>query len=227
MVHNTTRISFYVSFELWRSISLAHWIRFEHKSNTGFGTLDNDTITVFSGDMFNDPKATGDTVALDSVKVLTPTEPTKMICLWNNFRALAERLKVQDPDEPLYFFKSPSSFLAHDEVIKRPPTYSGNIVYEGELGIVIGKRCSNISEEEAGDYIFGYTCINDVTAADLLNKNPSFAQWHVPKVSTHSVFSAQQLHPMLILPDYPSRQQLMARKSRTIPSQICSSNLMI
>ena len=156
---------------------MAHWIRFEHQGSVGFGTLENGSISIFLGDMFNNPQGTGESVALDAVKVLTPSQPTKMVCLWNNFHALAARLKVQDPGEPLYFFKSPSAFLAHGEIIKRPPTYSGNIVYEGELGIVIGKRCSNISEEEAGDYIFGYTCINDVTAADLLNKNPTFAQW--------------------------------------------------
>lgn len=156
---------------------MAHWIRFEHQGNIGFGTLQDGTITVFSGNMFENPTATGGTIALSDVKTLTPTEPTKMVCLWNNFHALAARLNVQYPGEPLYFFKSPSAFLAHGETIKRPPTYAGNIVYEGELGIVIGKRCTNISESEAGDYIFGYTCINDVTAADLLNKNPTFAQW--------------------------------------------------
>lgn len=156
---------------------MAHWIRFEHHDRVGFGTLDDGSITIHSGDMYTNPQETGDTLPLDVVNVLTPCEPSKMICLWNNFHALAERLKVPAPDEPLYFLKSPSAFLAHGETIKRPPTYSGNIVYEGELGIVIGKRCFNISEEEAADHIFGYTCINDVTAADLISKNSTFAQW--------------------------------------------------
>ena len=51
------------------------------------------------------------------------------------------------------------------------------MVYEGELGIVIGKRCSGISEAEAAAHIFGYTCVNDITAADILNRDPSFPQW--------------------------------------------------
>jgi len=156
---------------------MAHWIRFEHDGKTGFGTLDGETINVHSGDMFASPQATGETLSLDAVKMLTPSQPSKMICLWNNFHALAARLKVQAPDEPLYLMKSPSAFLAHGETIRRPPSYSGNIVYEGELGIVIGKQCSNITEAEAADHIFGYTCINDVTAADLISKNPTFAQW--------------------------------------------------
>jgi ketopantoate reductase/2-keto-4-pentenoate hydratase/2-oxohepta-3-ene-1,7-dioic acid hydratase in catechol pathway len=156
---------------------MVQWIRFEHDGEAGFGTLDGETINVHAGDMFADPQATGETLSLGAVKVLTPSEPSKMICLWNNFHALAARMKVQAPDDPLYFMKSPSAFLAHGETILRPPAYSGNIVYEGELGIVIGKECSNISEDEAADHIFGYTCINDVTAADLISKNPTFAQW--------------------------------------------------
>ena len=156
---------------------MAHWIRFERNGDVGFGTLDGDKITVHQGDMFDRPTSTGEQVDLASVKILTPTAPTKMICLWNNFHALAKRLNVQLPDEPLYFLKSPSAFLAHGEPIRRPRSYAGNIVYEGELGIVIGRRCSDVAEDQAEDCIFGYTCINDITAADLISKNPTFGQW--------------------------------------------------
>ncbi len=156
---------------------MAHWIRFERQGKVGFGTLEGDAITVHSGDMFDDPRPTTEVVSRASVKVLTPSVPTKMLGLWNNFHALAARMKSPEPPEPLYFNKATSSFLADGETIRRPASYGGNIVYEGELGIVIGKRCSNVSEEEAGDYVFGYTCINDVTAADIISKDPTFAQW--------------------------------------------------
>jgi ketopantoate reductase/2-keto-4-pentenoate hydratase/2-oxohepta-3-ene-1,7-dioic acid hydratase in catechol pathway len=127
--------------------------------------------------MFAGPQATGEILPVQSVKVLTPCVPSKMLCLWNNFHALAAKLKVAAPDEPLYFLKSPSAFLAHGEPIRRPRSYSGNIVYEGELGVVIGKPCRNVSKSEAADFIFGYTCVNDVTAADIISKNPTFGQW--------------------------------------------------
>jgi ketopantoate reductase/2-keto-4-pentenoate hydratase/2-oxohepta-3-ene-1,7-dioic acid hydratase in catechol pathway len=179
---------------------VAHWIRFEHQGRTGFGTLDGETIAVHDGDMFDNPRPTGQTVPLADVAVLTPCTPSKMVCLWNNFHQLAARLNVAEPDEPLYFLKSPSAFLAHGETIRRPPSYAGNVVYEGELGIVIGKACSNISEAEAGDYIFGYTCINDVTAADIISKDPTFAQWARAKsFDTFGVFGpviATGLDPM-------------------------------
>jgi 2-keto-4-pentenoate hydratase/2-oxohepta-3-ene-1,7-dioic acid hydratase in catechol pathway len=67
--------------------------------------------------------------------------------------------------------------LGPGETIRRPRSYAGRIVYEGELGIVIGRRCMDASEAEAAEAIFGYTCVNDVTAADLIAQDPSFAQW--------------------------------------------------
>jgi 2-keto-4-pentenoate hydratase/2-oxohepta-3-ene-1,7-dioic acid hydratase in catechol pathway len=153
------------------------WVRFEHQGTTGFGTLRDGTIATFSGDMFGAPEPTGRTVSLDAVKLLTPAEPSKMIGLVNNFRALLTKLNVAVPEEPLYFLKSPSSFLAAGEVIEQPLHYSGRVVFEGELGIVIGKRCKNVDEASALDYVFGYTCVNDVTGFDVLNKDPQFAQW--------------------------------------------------
>jgi ketopantoate reductase/2-keto-4-pentenoate hydratase/2-oxohepta-3-ene-1,7-dioic acid hydratase in catechol pathway len=156
---------------------MAHWIRFEKGGKTGFGTLEGDTISVHSGDMFAGAKATGEKLALKDVKVRTPCEPSKMICLWNNFHQLAAKNDFQRPSDPLYFLKAPNAYHPAGEPIRRPPAYDGRIVYEGELGVVIGKKCSNISEAEAKDYIFGYTCVNDVTAVDLMKKFPTFDQW--------------------------------------------------
>ena len=156
---------------------MTHWIRFEHEGSAAFGTLEGDAITVYEGDMFAAPTATAKTLALGDVRVLTPTAPTKMVALWNNFHALAEKLGMPAPDEPLYFFKGSNSFLATGETIRRPASYDGKVVYEGELGIVISKQCKEVSEDEADACIFGYTCINDVTAFDLLNEDPAFPQW--------------------------------------------------
>jgi 2-keto-4-pentenoate hydratase/2-oxohepta-3-ene-1,7-dioic acid hydratase in catechol pathway len=156
---------------------MAHWIRFEHQGRIGFGVLENDSIKIHSGDMFAGAQPSGATVSLAAVKVLIPTQPTKMIALWNNFRALAVKQGSPIPAHPLYLLKGNNSFLAHGETIRVPASYSGKVVYEGELGIVIGKRCTAVSEAQAPEYIFGYTCINDVTAADIINKDATFAQW--------------------------------------------------
>jgi 2-keto-4-pentenoate hydratase/2-oxohepta-3-ene-1,7-dioic acid hydratase in catechol pathway len=156
---------------------MTQWIRFRRNGEEGFGMLDNGMIHVHTGNMFDNPVAAEERVALDSVEVMTPTQASKMVCLWNNFRALAEKLEQAIPPEPLYFIKAPNAYLAHDQVIRKPVSYDGRVVYEGELGIIIGRTCSNVEADEAGDCIFGYTCINDVTALEILNRDPSFAQW--------------------------------------------------
>lgn len=157
---------------------MALWLRFIEDGAAGFGTLDAaGAIQVHAGDMFEDPRPTGRTVPLAAVTLLTPSAPTKMLALWNNFHALAAKMKLTPPEHPLYFVKTGNCFLASGETIRRPRFYDGRVVYEGELGIVIGRRCKEVSEAEAGSCIFGYTCINDVTALDLLNKDPGFAQW--------------------------------------------------
>ncbi len=156
---------------------MPHWIRFEHRGETGFGTLDEGSITVHGGDMFGAPEPTTERLRLAEVRVLMPTRPSKMIALWNNFRALGAKLGVAAPEEPLYLLKAGSCFLDPDATIRRPRSYSGRVVYEGELGIVVGAQCADASEEEARRCIFGYTCVNDVTASDILNKDPTFPQW--------------------------------------------------
>jgi ketopantoate reductase/2-keto-4-pentenoate hydratase/2-oxohepta-3-ene-1,7-dioic acid hydratase in catechol pathway len=156
---------------------MTKWIRFESQGKTGFGTLEGDSIAVHSGDMFADAKPTGETLKLSNVQIRTPCDPSKMVCLWNNFHQLAAKNDFKEPKEPLWFLKAPNSYHPANKPIQRPETYTGKIIYEGELGVVIGKKCFNITEAEAGDYIFGYTCVNDVTAVDLLRKDKSFEQW--------------------------------------------------
>lgn len=153
------------------------WVRYEANGEVGFGTLEGETISVYSGDMFDAPTQTDVTLALADVKLLTPCDPSKMILLWNNFYDLAAKLGQEIPTEPLFLLKAGTSFIGDGDVIKKPNSYDGKVVYEGELAIVIGKRCKEVPVEEIGEYIFGYTCSNDVTAAGIIGKDPSFAQW--------------------------------------------------
>ena len=152
------------------------WVRFEHAGKVGFGTLDGTRVHEHSGDMFGTPLATGTVLAMAELRLLSPTAPSKVIAMWNNFHALAAKLNLADPPEPLYLLKSPNSFAAHGNLIRRPRC-EGKVVFEGELGIVIGKTCSGVAEADALDHVFGYTCANDVTVSDILNRDASFAQW--------------------------------------------------
>ena len=156
---------------------MTQWLRFERNGQAGFGTLEGESIRVHSGNMFERPAPTGETLAKSTVKPLIPCVPQKMVALVDNYHALVTKLQHAVPPEPLYFLKSSSSFAADGETIRVPASYPGKVVYEGELGIVIGKRARAVAEPEAAAHIFGYTCINDVTAAEILQKDPGFAQW--------------------------------------------------
>lgn len=154
------------------------WIRFRRADGqTGFGVQESHRVTAYEGDMFGDAAPTGNVLSRDDITLLNPCVPTKIVALWNNFHALSEKLGKAVPSHPLFLIKPPSSVIGPGEPIRRPKEYGGKIAYEGELAIVVGKRCRNVSVEEANDHIFGFTCINDVTAAELLNEDVNFAQW--------------------------------------------------
>lgn len=156
---------------------MANWVRFSINGVSGFGLLEGDEIAVHDGCMFAGARPSGARHRVSSVTLEAPCAPTKIIALWNNFHALAAKLGVAEPAEPLYLLKAPTTAAAPGAVVRRPAAYDGKTVYEGELGIVIGKTASNISEDEADAHIFGYTIVNDITAADILNKDPTFPQW--------------------------------------------------
>jgi 2-keto-4-pentenoate hydratase/2-oxohepta-3-ene-1,7-dioic acid hydratase in catechol pathway len=153
------------------------WMRCRHEGRECFGVLEGSTLLVHEGDPFDAPRATGERVEVSGVEWLMPCRPGKMLALWNNFRAAAEKSGWAIPDEPLYFVKTPNSHAAHGQAIAAPPADVGRVAYEGELAIVIGRRAQRVHVEHAGEHIFGYSCANDVTAIELLNRDPSFPQW--------------------------------------------------
>ena len=162
---------------LWNAaMTTQHWIRFTHAGRSGFGTLEGETVRVFEGDMFAAPTASGTVLALRDVTLRHPAQPGKVIAMVNNFRALLDKLKLTASADPLFLLKAPSSALDPGAVITKPACDS-RIIFEGELAIVIGRSCKGVSEAQALAHVFGYTCVNDVTAADLLTRDPGFAQW--------------------------------------------------
>ena len=151
--------------------------RIEYVGRARVGTVDGDLVRLHEGTIFDPGPATGEEVAAADAHWLTPTEPTKMVALWNNFRAAADKNGWAIPAEPLTFLKAPNSFAAHGQAIAVPKSPDGRVAYEGELGVVIGKTCSAVSAEDAAGHILGYTCVNDLTALELLQRDPAFPQW--------------------------------------------------
>mgnify|MGYP000084144907 CR=1 FL=1 len=153
------------------------WMRFRAGGVERFGVLAGDKVQAWQGEMFGEKQVSGEGFALDAIEWLTPTRPSKMIGLWNNFRAAAEKNGNAIPPEPLYFIKGANSYCAHGQPILAPTSHDGRVVYEGELAVVIGKRAKAVSVADAPAHIFGYSCANDVTAPELLKRDESFAQW--------------------------------------------------
>jgi len=115
----------------------------------------------------------GEVLAIEDVELLAPCCPGKIVCVGLNYVEHANELKMKLPDEPILFLKPPSAVIGPGAEIVVPKA-SGRVDYEGELGVVIGKRCKAIAADEAKKYILGYTCFNDVTARDLQQKD---GQW--------------------------------------------------
>src|SRR5271166_5278145 len=117
-----------------------------------------------------------DLIALAEAELLPPVRPSKIVCVGRNYREHVAELNHEVPVEPLLFFKPPSSLLAPGGEIRRPKL-SHRVDYEGELGVVIGKKCYKLgADEDVRPYILGYTCVNDVTARDLQNQDDQWAR---------------------------------------------------
>ena len=119
--------------------------------------------------------ATGREEKLEDVTLLAPVEPSKIVCIGLNYHAHVQASFSADkpPEYPLIFLKPPSSIIGpHDKIVH--PVQSERVDYEAELGIIIGSAARNVREEDAEGHIFGFTCVNDVTARDLQKKD---GQW--------------------------------------------------
>ena len=157
---------------------MAKWVRLAHGGGGAFGLMAADgSVAIHRGDMFDRPTPTGEVVPAGAVHLRAPVRPGKFIGLWNNFFELAAKQGNTIPAEPLYFLKSPSAIIGPDVPIRPPASYTGRVIYEGELGIVIGSRVANADPAAGAAAIFGYTCVNDVTATDILTADPAFPQW--------------------------------------------------
>jgi 2-keto-4-pentenoate hydratase/2-oxohepta-3-ene-1,7-dioic acid hydratase in catechol pathway len=154
------------------------WARFRsNDGRIGFGAFDGEQIAEYEGDLFGAAQPTGRRIERGACTLLSPCMPSKIVALWNNFKALGLKLGKSAPTHPLFLIKPGTSVIGPDQPIRRPAGYAGKIAYEGELGIVIGRVCKDVPPDEALDHIFGYTCVNDVTASEVLNENVDFAQW--------------------------------------------------
>jgi 2-keto-4-pentenoate hydratase/2-oxohepta-3-ene-1,7-dioic acid hydratase in catechol pathway len=152
------------------------WVRFAVHGKQFSGFVDNEVFHAVTGDIYGTNwRQTGETFFPDQVSLLAPCQPTKVIGIGLNYRDHAEEMKMQLPEEPIIFLKPPSSVIGHNgEIIF--PDWIRRMDYEAELAVVIGRQAKNVTADEANDYIFGYTCGNDVTARTLQKKDGQWAR---------------------------------------------------
>jgi 2-keto-4-pentenoate hydratase/2-oxohepta-3-ene-1,7-dioic acid hydratase in catechol pathway len=119
--------------------------------------------------------ADGKAVALAEVQLLAPVEPSKVVCVGRNYRAHAKELGNEVPAVPLIFMKPSTAVVGPQEAI-RCPEQSKEVHHEAELGVVLGRTLTRASPTEAKLAIFGYTCLNDVTARDIQREEKQFTR---------------------------------------------------
>ncbi len=153
------------------------YLRFEDKDkNEKYGVLEGELIRVIDWDLFGDYMPTEITNDLDGVNILPPCVQTKIVCVGLNYSDHAEEMNTKVPEDPRIFIKPNTAIIGHEDTIIYPEHMSARVDYEGELAVVMGKRAKGISSDEALDYVFGYTCLNDVTARDLTAKDIQYTR---------------------------------------------------
>lgn len=152
-------------------------VRFRHDSSVRTGVADADgVIRAVSGDLYAGSVATDTIVGhLDEIELLPPCEPSKILCVGRNYASAVRAKGHPWPDLPFVFLKTPNTVVGPDVDILRPDGIE-TFEYEGELTAVIGKVASQVSASAALDYVFGYTCGNDMTVRDWQATDPHWTR---------------------------------------------------
>jgi 2-keto-4-pentenoate hydratase/2-oxohepta-3-ene-1,7-dioic acid hydratase in catechol pathway len=149
-----------------------------HKGSSSphYGLIENDAILQITGVPWGQWSRSGHSSRLNEVRLLAPVEPSKIVCIGRNYAAHAAEMGNEVPKEPMMFLKPPSSVVGPEEAIVLTK-YSQRVEHEGELALVIGRRCSHLRDsDDALSFVMGYTCLNDVTARDLQKSDVQFTR---------------------------------------------------
>lgn len=153
-----------------------HLVHFYAFGRHLYGQLEGDELAVFDGNPFEGQMTpTGQTISVDVVHVLPPCRPSKIVCVGSNYRLHCIEMGRPIPEVPKLFLKPPSALVAHDAPIVIPPGV-GRVDFEGELAVVIGRRMTRVSEEDALSHVLGYSILNDVTAREIQNADVQFTR---------------------------------------------------
>lgn len=143
------------------------FVRYTYNGETGYGKLNGVEIAVLDRNFLcENAVETGEKLPLCEVKLLAPVAPPNIVCIGWNYKPHAREAEIKLPEMPLIFIKTTTALTNPNDSIVLPKIAPDNVDYEGELAIIIGRTAKNVSEEDATDYIFGYSIANDVSARD-------------------------------------------------------------
>ncbi len=141
---------------------------------------------------------------LEEIELLAPVpRPGKIVAVGLNYHAHATEQGIEPPTQPTVFAKFPTSVVAHEATVSWDPELAGQVDYEAELAVVIGRTARRVLERDALEYVLGYTCANDVTARDLQRGD---RQW----VRGKSLDTFCPLGPVLVTADEIPDPQALA-----------------
>ncbi len=156
------------------------WCRFEKDGRASYGLVEGETVVAVEGDPFFQHRRTANTFPLGSVRLLVPVMPPTFYAIGSNYRThVIERSKTKGFSEPKFYdrprvgYRANSALIASGEDIVKPKDSGPRFEYEGELVAVIGRRCRNVTPDEAAQCIFGWTIGNDVTERDWQKNDPT------------------------------------------------------
>ena len=141
-------------------------VRAAYQNERFYAILEAERVIRLTGTPYAGIVHDGREYALEDVRLIAPAEPTKIVCVGKNYKAHADEMKEGQPEEPLLFLKPSTCIVGNEETVVYP-NLSKRVDYEAELGVVIGRAAHAVQPGHAHEYIFGYTCLNDVTARDI------------------------------------------------------------
>jgi 2-keto-4-pentenoate hydratase/2-oxohepta-3-ene-1,7-dioic acid hydratase in catechol pathway len=146
---------------------MTKYVRYQNQATIGYGELDGGPIYPLDRNFLEQGfKRTGEPVPAASVRLLAPVVPPNILAIGLNYREHSRETNMPPSENPQIFLKATTSLTGPECDIVLPRMAPGEVDYEAELAVVIGKTARNVSAEEAPEYVFGYTCANDVSARD-------------------------------------------------------------
>ncbi len=155
---------------------MTRFVRYATSDGPRFGVVDDQGVRAIEGHPFGGWEDTGQQVPLDTLRLLAPMIPTKVVAVGRNYADHAAELGGDVPEEPLLFFKPTSTIVGPGDPVQIPTELTQEVHHEAEVAVVVSRQLSRATPEEAAEAILGVTAANDVTARDLQRAEPQWAR---------------------------------------------------